>query len=118
MLRLLGGPGGARRMQSTVSVLRSAAELQAAVERPRAVVNLSAAWCGPCRAMTPVYKRLSEEHRDVSFYKVDIDELPEAAHQFGVTGVPTYVVLRDGREHTRVVGADPRALEQALKLDG
>lgn len=105
-------------MQSSVSVLRTAAELQAATARPRAVVNLSAAWCGPCRGMAPVYKRLSEEHRDISFYKVDIDELPDAARHFGVTGVPTYVVLRDGREHARVVGADPRALEQALTLDG
>jgi thioredoxin 1 len=74
------------------------------------LINFTAAWCGPCRTMKPVLGALATEYAGrVAFTAVDVDEDPVTAQQFDVRSMPTYVVLRDGREVGRIVGSRPRA---------
>jgi thioredoxin len=72
------------------------------------VLELTAAWCGPCRTIAPVLASLSAEYR-ANLVVVDVDEDPATAQHYDVRAMPTVILLRDGREVGRVVGARPRA---------
>jgi len=80
------------------------------------VVDFWAAWCGPCRMIAPVLEDLAHEHAGhVKVVKVDVDANPGLAARFGAQSIPLLVVLRDGQEVDRIVGALGRAsLEQRL----
>jgi thioredoxin 2 len=90
-----------------------AAETNASVP---VVVDFWAAWCGPCRMISPVLEDLAKSHaRHLKVVKVDVDANPGLASRFGAQSIPLLVVIRDGQEVDRVVGALPRAaLEQRL----
>jgi thioredoxin len=80
------------------------------------LVDFWAAWCGPCRMISPVLEQLAAEHAGhLKVVKVDVDANPQLAAQFGAQSIPLLVVIRDGQEVDRIVGALPRAaLEQRL----
>jgi thioredoxin 2 len=80
------------------------------------VVDFWAAWCGPCRMISPVLEDLAKRHAGhVKVVKVDVDANPGLATRFGAQSIPLLVVIRQGKEVDRVVGALPRAaLEQRL----
>lgn len=80
------------------------------------VVDFWAAWCGPCRMISPVLEDLAKRHAGhLKVVKVDVDANPELATRFGAQSIPLLVVIRDGQEIDRIVGALPRAaLEQRL----
>ena len=81
------------------------------------VVDFWAAWCGPCRMISPVLEDLAKRHvGHLKVVKVDVDANPGLATRFGARSIPLLVVIRDGQEVDRVVGALPRAaLEQRLR---
>lgn len=73
-----------------------------------AVVDFSATWCGPCRMMAPVLEGISEEMAGkVSFYNVDVDEVPELAQEFGISSIPCLVLLKNGKAVDQSVGFRP-----------
>jgi thioredoxin 1 len=76
------------------------------------VVDVYADWCGPCRAVAPLLERAAELYAGrLKFLKVDIDEDPDVAEVYEVTGVPTLLFFRDGQLIDRVVGlSEPRTL--------
>ena len=80
------------------------------------VVDYWAAWCGPCRMISPVLEDLAQRHAgQLKVVKVDVDANPGLAARFGAQSIPLLVVIRDAREVDRIVGALPRqALEQRL----
>lgn len=80
------------------------------------VVDFWAGWCGPCRMISPVLEDLAGRHAGhLKVVKVDVDANPRLAARFGAQSIPLLVVIRDGREVDRIVGALPRAaLEQRL----
>jgi thioredoxin 2 len=80
------------------------------------VVDLWAPWCGPCRMIAPVLESLAERHAGrLKVVKVNVDEEPALGARFRASSIPLLVVLRDGREVERIVGALPRpALEARL----
>jgi thioredoxin 2 len=80
------------------------------------VVDFWAAWCGPCRVISPVLEDLATRHAGhLKVVKVDVDANPVLATRFGAQSIPLLVVIRDGKEVDRIVGALPRAaLEQRL----
>ena len=59
------------------------------------LVDFWAEWCGPCRAFAPVYEKLSEEHPDIVFGKVDTEAEQELAGQFQIRSIPTLMAFRD-----------------------
>ena len=81
------------------------------------VVDMWAPWCGPCRMVTPIIEELAAEMAGrIRFAKVNVDENPATASRFSVRSIPTLLVIRDGREVDRIVGAQPKA-EIARRLE-
>ncbi|KAI9359625.1 thioredoxin-like protein [Zopfochytrium polystomum] len=81
------------------------------------VVDFTATWCGPCRAVAPRYQALSEKFPGVTFLKVDIDAHRALARAAEVSAVPTFLFFRNGAAvGDRVVGADVAALEEGVNL--
>ncbi|CAA7055350.1 unnamed protein product [Microthlaspi erraticum] len=78
------------------------------------VVDFSASWCGPCRMIEPAFIAMAEKFTDVEFVKLDVDELPDVAKEFNVTGMPTFVLVKRGKEVDRIVGARKDELEKKI----
>jgi thioredoxin len=73
------------------------------------LLDLWAAWCGPCRIIAPMIDELASEMAgQVRFAKLNIDENPTTAARFGVSSIPTLLVLKAGREVDRMVGVQPK----------
>ena len=81
-----------------------------------AMVDFWAAWCGPCKMVSPIVDQIAEENADIKVCKINIDEQSELASAFGVMSIPTLVALKDGKEITRTVGAVPKS--NILKMFG
>ena len=81
------------------------------------LIDFSATWCGPCKMLTPVLEKVSDDLNDkVSFYHLDVDESPDASSKFGIRGVPTMIVFHNGEEIDRMVGfRDRNALQTQLE---
>jgi thioredoxin len=76
-------------------------------DRP-VLVDFWAVWCGPCRMMEPALERLSREKADkLKVTKLNVDENPDIAGRYNVSGIPTMIVVQNGREVDRLVGALP-----------
>jgi len=70
------------------------------------LVDFWATWCGPCQMMAPVVDELSEELKDsVKVCKVNVDENPELAQQFGIMSIPNFILFKDGKIAGTKVGA-------------
>ena len=78
------------------------------------LLDFWASWCGPCRMLSPIVDEVAEERSDVKVGKVNVDEQPDLAAQFGVMSIPTLIVFKNGEEIDRSVGALPKARLQAL----
>lgn len=85
------------------------------------LVDLWAPWCGPCRMVSPALERLARTHAGrLKLVKVNVDLAPEISDRFGVRGIPTLLVLRNGTVVARQTGAPPESalsawLEAALR---
>lgn len=72
------------------------------------LVDFWASWCGPCRMLSPVVDEIAEERADIAVGKINVDEQPELASQFGVMSIPTLVAFKDGEVHAKTVGVQPK----------
>lgn len=73
------------------------------------LVDFWASWCGPCRMLSPLVDEVAEERSDVKVCKINVDEEPELAAQFGVMSIPTLIVFQNGTPAKTSVGAVPKA---------
>ncbi len=77
------------------------------------LIDFFAEWCGPCHAMKPIFEQLEKEYAGkVTLKSIDVDVELQQASQFGVSSIPTFVLLKDGKEVSRKVGA---ASKEAMK---
>ena len=71
----------------------------------RKILNFTAAWCGPCKALGPVMDSLQGQ---INFDKIDVDSNTELSAQYGVRGVPSLILLENGEEVSRLVGVQSK----------
>ena len=73
------------------------------------LLDFWASWCGPCRMVSPIVDEIAAERSDIKVGKINVDEQPELAAQFGVMSIPTLVVMKNGKVVNQAVGARPKA---------
>ena len=69
------------------------------------LLDFWASWCGPCRMVLPMVEQIAEEREDVKVGKINVDEQPELAAQFGVMTIPTLLVMEGGKILNQSIGA-------------
>lgn len=72
------------------------------------LIDFFADWCGPCRRMLPIIEQIAEERDDIKVVKINVDQEPELATQFGIMSIPTLVVMKDGKIINQALGARPK----------
>ena len=82
-------------------------------DRP-VLLDFWAPWCGPCRMVGPVLDEIAAERADIKIGKINVDEQPELAGQFGIMSIPTLVVMKNGKVVNQALGARPK--DQILAL--
>ena len=79
------------------------------------VKKFSASWCGPCKTLVPTFNEVKNSFSGVSFNEYDVDDNSDIASQFGIRSVPTVILVKDGKEVKRIVGAQSKmAYENAI----
>jgi thioredoxin 1 len=72
------------------------------------VIDFWATWCGPCKLMNPILDEVEKEYPDLTITRIDIDSDEDMVKQYNIQSVPTYVILKDGKEVDRIIGAKPK----------
>ncbi|KAL7007037.1 hypothetical protein EMMF5_003263 [Cystobasidiomycetes sp. EMM_F5] len=99
-----------------VKEVATLSEFNSAVEsRGVTVVDFHATWCGPCKVIAPAYQKLSQEYKQATFLKVDVDKLQDVAQSAGVRAMPTFNIYKGGKKVATVQGANARELENAIR---
>ena len=84
-------------------------------EQKPVLIDFWADWCSPCKMMAPVVEEISESMSDtVKVCKVNIDENEELAEEYGIMSIPTFIVIKNGKETGRTVGVQSK--EELLKI--
>ena len=84
------------------------------MKSPSAVVKFGATWCGPCQTLKPIMEKIAGEMSDkFKFYDHDIDNSPNSPSKFGVRGVPTVMIFKNGELKATKVGAVPESTMKA-----
>jgi len=85
-----------------------------------ALVDFWAEWCGPCRAIAPLVEQVAEENQGkLKVFKMNVDENPDTPAKYGVRGIPTLLLVKDGKVVDQLVGSVPKnALDDFIKRAG
>jgi thioredoxin 1 len=70
------------------------------------IIDFFAEWCGPCKRIAPIYQELSDKFMNIVFLKIDVDESEKISEAFGITALPTFVVINKGNIFKKLEGAD------------
>lgn len=97
-------------------MLNRKSEFDAAISGGELVVlDAFATWCGPCKAISPKVEQYSNQYTSAKFIKIDVDESPDVAQELGIRAMPTFILFKGGEKVGEVVGANPVAIEAAIK---
>lgn len=79
------------------------------------LIDFWAEWCSPCRLLSPIFEKLAEKYSDrVVFAKVNVDECPDLAEEYGIMAIPTLILFTNGVEAERIVGLVPEKRIESL----
>ena len=78
------------------------------------IIDFFADWCGPCKKIAPHFEDLSGIYKKILFAKIDIDENEEVAGFLGVTSLPTFILFKNGKEVSRMMGASISGLNSLV----
>uniref|UniRef100_A0A194AK15 Thioredoxin n=1 Tax=Pinctada fucata TaxID=50426 RepID=A0A194AK15_PINFU len=84
-------------------------------EKPLALVDFYADWCGPCRMIAPKIEEFAKEFTNVTFLKVNVDESSEISEEYEISAMPTFKLFREGKVVKEVVGASEAKIKEALE---
>lgn len=96
-------------MMSVIQITKDNYTSEVVQAKEPVLLDFWADWCGPCRMLSPVVDQIAEEVSGIKVGKVNVDEQPELAQQFGVMSIPTLVVMKDGKSVETRVGVQPKA---------
>lgn len=99
---------------AVIEITRDNFEQEVSEYKGTVLLDFWAAWCGPCRMLSPLVDEIAEERKDIKVGKVNVDDQMELAMTFKVVNIPTLVVIKGGKAVNRSVGAVPK--EEILKL--
>lgn len=81
------------------------------------LIDFWASWCGPCKMIAPIVEQIAEEREDITVGKINVDEEMELAVKFGISSIPTLIVMKDGALTATLVGYRPKAdIEKLLQF--
>ena len=83
----------------------------------KVLIDFFAEWCGPCRMVSPIVDEIANERPDILVAKINVDEEPELASAFGVSAIPTLVIMKDGKIVQQSSGARPKPQILAMLED-
>ena len=82
----------------------------------KVLVDCFATWCGPCKMLSPVIDKLADEKKEISFYKLDVDNALEVSKKYGIMSIPTLLYFIDGNLVESIVGLRSKSeLEEIIK---
>jgi len=99
---------------SVVTVTKDNYKSDIVTSEKTVLLDFWAPWCGPCRMVSPLVDQIADEYPEYLVGKVNVDEQPELAQEFGVMSIPMLVVMKDGKIVNKAVGARPK--EDILSL--
>jgi len=104
-------------MKNIVELNETNFEPEALAASGPVLVDFYASWCGPCKMLAPFLEQLAGEFAGkIKFAKLNVDDAPDVAGRYAITGVPTLMLFRDGQAVDKIVGfAAPRALKSWLE---
>jgi thioredoxin 1 len=82
----------------------------------KVVVDFWASWCMPCKMVAPIFEKIAEKYKnEIIFAKLNVDENPDIASEFGIMSIPTFLVFKNGEVVGKIVGAMPeKILEEKI----
>ena len=83
----------------------------------KVLLDFWATWCGPCRMIAPFVEEIAQEREDIIVGKIDVDEERDLAIQFGITSIPTLVVMEHGEKKGQMLGFRPKTDIEKLLND-
>ncbi|ODV78055.1 thioredoxin [Suhomyces tanzawaensis NRRL Y-17324] len=82
------------------------------------VIDFYATWCGPCKALEPIFDMLAQRVPEVQFGRVDVDAAQDVAGEYGITAMPTCLFFKDGQKVDTIIGANPPKLVELIQKHG
>ena len=87
--------------------IKDSAEFNNETAKGKVLVDFFATWCGPCKMLSPILEKVASEHEDLTVLKVDVDEVPDVATQYGIRSIPTLILFEDGKAVDMKLGYMP-----------
>ncbi|PHH61599.1 hypothetical protein CDD81_8114 [Ophiocordyceps australis] len=84
-------------------------------DNPYVALQAHATWCGPCKAISPIFQKHADSFKTLVFARFDTDEVPDLAHELNIRSIPAFFFFENGEKTSNVAGATPPSLEKAVK---